>query len=957
MAPINAFDSQTFNVAENQLVKRDGFSVCICQVFEGGVQVEVTCFNNISQYTQKECQQPEERRGMGPGRLYTGSGKAFYMNNGCVVERQIIDNAMLRPLTVTASVETQTDAGDTVSVLVINEGRSDETMTRLTGATSSSIGPGRVVTYSSGTITTESRTFTGISEFSVVETGTDGRLSHAILDSSVAQRIIQGPGQLYVGADEAVFIEPEIATFVNQETANDLLQFNSILGTDMTGVVDIINTPVTTISGGTLMYEIPGVSSSIYDVGQERVTITSAGGRVHNFDAIMRYTVVDNNEVTINPPAFDFSTGGVMFTDSTENTALFATNSNPAIIQMMSSFTPQPEDASYGVETDSNGVRNLMREIGSPPDTEIIQTITGSYVMSVGSSEDVVYVYNEVRIQDFFGRPRVRIEQVDILFTNTESNPTSPSGIFSNSSLSPFSGPGTFSYSRGTGFYTQNGDLGSEVSSQSSTAPIPRLGFDRELIRTNIIDGVDYAMSTVPVTIGGDRVIDFEAASYNTSTGQEVLYSGGVVSVHRPIITQGHVIFNNGDQELFYIDTNGFNITRNRITTLHAFSGGDVTTTGPPPPRTPPITVTLEGPGKLYISDDGKTATFSTSDIITSYVANLIRETPTDFEVEVDQLSSIFCTGVFNLSIYSATVTYPGGGVIWSSRFNDTSRALYIDDYGTETQIQQAVSSLLPLTKHIPSKDNGILHLIFNGREIYTYSPRREGREFPISSDGSFILFFDMTIWGCTLPGGPYTGYNKVITFNGIEVKEFNSIYSFQVLFGFGYLVLPENSDKAFYTNYPPAISYLYQSIQNVRKVLFPPRIRLGVGSIMTMNRFDTVFFGTNVTVFEDADITFECNMEAGRPEPSVAFYRVFPDGTEIMLNNTMDEIVIANNTLTLLNIRMDDAGEYECRASNGVPEDAMASSTLTVREAGEYFISGIENILALASIYTTSVK
>ena len=898
--------------------------------------MDIMCFNNINQYTQKECQQQEERRGRGPGRLYIGSGKAFYISNSCVGEIGIINDRLMAapPLTVTAAVETQRDAGDTVSVLVINEGRPDETTTRLTGATSSSIGPGRVVTYSSGTITTESRTFSGISEFSVVETGTDGRLSHMVLNLTVAQRIIQGPGQLYVGADEAVFIEPEIATFVNQETANDLLQFVKVSCTNYIEIkikvdfkIHIFNIQIT------ITITIGRAKSALFNQVQRLVSIIDASGQVYNFNGIAEFTVVDNNEVTINPPAFDFSTGGVMFTDSTESIALFVTNSNPAIIQMMSSLIPPPEDASYGVETDSNGVRNLMREVGSPPDTERIQIITGSYVMSVGSSERVVYADNEVQIQDLFGRPRLRITQVNTLFTNTESNPIIPSGNFSSISGSPFSGPGTFSYSRGIGFYTTNMTLGSEINFQSSTAPIPRLGFDREPIGTNTIDGEAYDVSNVAVTIGGDRVIDFEAESYTTSTEQEVLYSGGVVSVHTPIITGGNVVFRNGYQQLSYINTIGNNITLNGITTLHVFSGGDVTT----PPMKYEVTLTLGCPGKLYISEDGTTATFSTSNIIASKVASLIRESPTDFQVGADQLSTIYA-GMFNLSTDSATVTYPGGGVIWSRRFNDISRALYIDDDGTQTQIRQAVSSLLPLTKHVSSKDNEILCVIFNGRKIYTYSPTTESQEFLISSDGYFVFIY-MTIGGTSLPDGPYTGYNMVIKFDGIEVKEVNSSIWVQVFFGSGYLVLPESSDKAFYTNYPPAITYLSQSIQHVRNFLSPPRIKPGEGSIITKHRFDIVFFGTNLTAFEDAEITFECNVEAGRPEPSVVFYRVLSNGTAIMLNNTMDGIVIVNNTLTLLNIRMDDAGEYECRASNGVPEDAVASSTLRVREAGKWLL------------------
>ena len=936
-------NARTVPVGPAQFVK-SGFSiVSICETDGAGNEIEVQTFTDIYQYTRKRCNPPPGDRILGPGTLYLSDGQALYLNDGCAVEnniiRQAVDNAP-EPI-VTIEVEAAVDGGNMVSNLVLNEGEFEFIVT---GSTSMRIGPGETVSYAGGTITSRGQTFSGINEFAVVERGLDGNAQFSRFDSSSAPISVPGPGQLYVGSDNAVFLgdlgEGTTAPgdVVNQQVVSMTFMFSSVSGTSMTLVVDRENNPITVISPNTMSVEIAGASTATY--GGMEVTITTSGGQVFDFNGISRFSVFDDNDITINPSTFDFSSGGTMFVDSTENTAVFTSNSNPAAAEAFQSFIPGAEEASYTVGTDSDGVRILMRTTGSPPDTEtdMIQTITGSFVTNVGNLETVVYENNEIQIQSFDGTPVVRIGEVDNLFINTVTN---PSGNFSTSAPTPFSGPGTISYSRGTGFYTTDRELGGTIDYQSRTAPIPRIDFEVSPIDINNIDGVNYTVSTVTQSIGGDRVINYEAQSYITSPEQEVLYANDVVSVHTPIVTADEpVTFDGGAQEVTYTDTNGDEVTLTGVTTFNQFSGGDITTTSTPD------SATAQGPGKLYVSEDGMTVTFSNSDIITPEIANLIRLEPADFEVGADQFSSIY-TGVFNLSTDSATVTYPGGGVIYYSSFNGSRDALYVDDEGVSNRIQQAVSSLLTITKSAPAKDDGIIRLIFNGKEVFPYSPVPGNNEFLLSSGGSFD-YINEALSGSSLPGGPYTGYSMITVFDGVEVKQVNSSSELQTFQGPGLLLLPQNSDKALYTTSPSAISYLSQSIQNVRNFLSPPRIRPGEGSITTKNRFDMAVFGEDVTVFEDADLTFECNVEAGRPEPSVAFYRVFPDGTEIMLNDTMDEIVIANNTLTLLNIRMDDAGEYECRASNGVPEDAMASSTLRVREAGEYSIKTLASIIIL---------
>jgi hypothetical protein len=406
---------------------------------------------------------------------------------------------------------------------------------------------------------------------------------------------------------------------------------------------------------------------------------------------------------------------------------------------------------------------------------------------------------------------------------------------------------------------------------------------------------------------------------------QEVVYADNLVTVHRPIFTgAGSVTYNGGVQQVTYTDRNGTMRTINGVDTFNQFSGGDVTTT------MSPDNAAAEGPGKMYVSEDMMTVTFSTSNIITPDIVDLIRDTPTDFTINADQFSSIY-NGVFNFSMDTATVTYPGGGIIWYSTFGTSRDSFYVDDESVSRQIQENVGSLFITTKSVPAKDLGLVRVIFNGRSIYTYSPITGNREIFLDSTDSFT-FVNMDLVGPSLPNGIYRFVNMLIVFDGVEVKQVNSSSEPKIFDGSGFLLLQPDSDIAFYTTFPPTVDYLSRSIAILKGSLVPPRIQPGKGSITTKNRAASVYIGTDVTAFQGADVSFKCNVVAGRPEPSVDFFIMVGDQL-VLLNNTVDRI-IGNNTLTLLDVHADDEGEYVCIASNGVSPDARASSTLNVRGA-----------------------
>ena len=72
------------------------------------------------------------------------------------------------------------------------------------------------------------------------------------------------------------------------------------------------------------------------------------------------------------------------------------------------------------------------------------------------------------------------------------------------------------------------------------------------------------------------------------------------------------------------------------------------------------------------------------------------------------------------------------------------------------------------------------------------------------------------------------------------------------------------------------------------------------------------------------------CKIRRGRPQPTIQFF--FGDQ---LLNNSSPGIIIANDTLTITSIELDDAGDYRCVADNDIPPPAQLTSTLIVEMAG----------------------
>ena len=887
-------------------------------------------FENIRSYGESICSTTFPPEAVGPGRLYLDDRRAFFISQMLECLDQIndisraINNAPNPPVNITVTGEM--DMGQPVTVMTVNM---DQFSMTLTGADARNIRTSQQVTYSDGILSAQGESYE-IDTFFVFDESASGQREGSLYYPSSPTQVIPGPGSLYVADNKAVFIRSQSEReFINGEIVSNDFMFNTIISELV--MTSIQNRQVVDLTTETKVFTIPGGSSSVSYMATGmgtagQVTWTTSGGRVLEFPEVEMFSIYDNNVVNIlnQGESTTVSTGGTMYT--TGNEMMFVSNANPAAASLVSEMIPDPSDfpsAPFSITTNNKGVRLLMGTVGSMSET--IQSITGSFVTPVLQSQSVNYNGNEIVIKNFNGEPVTTITEVDRLVADAGG----ASGEFNETTPVSFLGPGTISYSQGTAFFTTNPDLGQDISIASSTAPVPQFEFMREDIGVNEVDGVNHTVSVVTQFVGGQPVINFEASAFDTSPDQEIIYSGDVVTVHTPRpVGGGTVMYNSNLQTVTYTDTDGNGQVINGISTFSYFSGGDVTE------ATFPDIVTLQGPGKIYVSDDGMEAFFTSSNIITPEAAEKIRQSRPDFTIPADQFSTIV-DGTFNISTEAATVAYGGGGIIYfGPDINETTMyAFYIDDEDELATIKQAVSTAFTFTKSIPAKDNdGVIRVIFNGRDIFSYSPTEGNFNVPISSTGSFN-FTGNAIEGDSLPGAPYDDIRSVTVFDGISVTTFNASHAPLYFNGPGLLLVSSDTNEAFFTTSRPTIDYLIQSIAILRQYLRPPQIDTGRGSITTKDRSATVEIGTDVTAFEGADISFECKV-TGRPEPSVEFFRVDPD---LGIVNISNNSIVENNTLTIFEIRMGDAGEYICVASNGVEPPAIASSTLTVREAGEY--------------------
>ena len=879
----------------------------------------------------------QSRTDSGAGALYTSTNRALFVQAPAAVNAidNIIRNA---PPIEPIEVATRVQGSDEKAVLTVN----GQDFLTATGAPTEKIGTNGEVRYSGNTITTSSgQSYSNIIQLGAYRfvQGNTGNRQYTSFNAS-SNEVFNGPGQLFVNSAESkgLYIEDfsfrsggsfrNILPGINNAIVSNTIRFQKGDGT--TTVTNNRGTPVTTLTPRTIVKSYSAPTTVSYNGPGQSLTITDGAGRIETTSNVRLFSDFRNNDLTTYPSVTTttntFKSGGSLFLDANQGSAIFTSNSNPQVANAIRQQIPEnTETFRYNIRPNFKNVQVLSvtrRNVSSgATKTEPIQTVTGAYTTRVGNLQSVTYSNNVARVVNSVGQPVQTLENVDKLVVNTGGIPFE---TFNGSSSFPINGPGTLSYNRGTAFFTSDPTLGDNIVTTSLTAPVPTVEFEGRVLENVTIDDVNTTRKDAIVKIGGDNVVSFEGTSFQTRPDQEILYSGGKVSVYRRPIRATNVRYNSNTGTGSYTNSTQSNVPLSGVTSFKVYTGGSVREI------TTPNNFTSSGPGNLYISDDGSKVLFTTSNVITTELANTIRETvPIDTTINADRFSAVV-DGIYTSSTDQATVLYPGGNIIYSSNLNGTNLALYTDEE-INTEIFRTVPSILGVTKTLPATNGGTINIIFNGRVIYSYTPVQSNRQVLVGSTGNFE-FNGTALVGDDLPNGPYTGINNVIFFDGIETKEFNSSDAPKEFRGPGLLLTKFDSDTAFYTTSPSAIQFISAAIENQRRFLVSPELQAPQEKkVSTKQRSGTFSFGQDVTAFQGADITLRCNVARANPAPTISFFR-----GNITLNGTTQEEIISNDTLTLTNIAASDSGDYSCDASNGVPPPDSLSTKLTVRNAGK---------------------
>ena len=873
----------------------------------------------------------------GPGALYTSTNRALLVQapQAEAAIDQIIRNA---PPIEPIEVATRVQSGVEKAVLTVN----GQDFLTATGTPTERIGTSGDVRFSGNTITTSNgQSYSNINEFGAYRfvQGNTGDRRYTLFNTS-SNEAFNGPGQLFVndGESKGLYIEdfsfrsggrvPNVLPGINNAIVSNAIKFQKQDGT--TTVSSNQGTPVTTLTPRTIVRSYSAPTTVRYDGPGQSLTITDGAGRRETTSNVRLFSDYKNNALTTYQPGMTemntFKSGGSLFLDANQGSAIFTSNSNPQVANSIRQQIPEnTETFSYNIRPNSKNVQILSvtrRNVSTgATTTEPIQTVTGAYTTRVGNLQSVSYRNNVARVVNSAGQPVQTFENVNKLVVNTGGIPFE---TFNGTSSFQINGPGTLSYNRGTAFFTSDPRLGDNIVTTSRTAPVPTVEFAEENVVDVTIDSVNTTKKDAVVKIGGDTVVSFEGTSFTTRPDQEILYSGGQVSVYRRPIRATNVRYNSNTGTGTYTNGTQSDVPLSGVTSFKVYTGGNVRDI------TTPNNFTSSGPGNLYISDDGSKVLYTTSNVITEEVANTIRDiVPIDITINADRFSAVV-DGIYTSSTGQATVLYPGGNIIYSSNFNGTNLALYTDEE-VNNKIFRNVPSILGVTKTLPATDGGTINIIFNGRVIYSYTPVQNNREVLVGSTENFV-FNGTALVGDDLPNGPYTGINNVLLFDGIETKIFNSSDAPKQFVGPGLLLTKSDSDTAFYTTSPSAIQFISAAIQTQRRFLVSPELRAPrERKVLTKQRSGTFSFGQDVTAFQGADITLRCRVARGNPDPTFSFFR-----GNMMLNGTTQGVIIANDTLTLTDIATSDSGDYRCVASNGVPPTDSLSTKLTVKNAGK---------------------
>ena len=786
----------------------------------------------------------------------------------------------------------------------------------------------------------ETSVFTSIVTFAAVQAVGENQEPVLTLYGSADNVTLYGACQVHVNEHEGVsfYIQDyrlvegtNVADIINRQVFMQTFRITIIDGT--ASVTDTNDVTVIRITSNSHRFDLPLARQVTYSPLLQTLVFENMDNTSTSFSNISSFSIFFRNKLEVfnssenaSEITISLSNGGILYINKVEGTALFTSNSNPTVaVQLDSAAQSISARYSYTIELNALGVYHFVvtRENDTSSDTrETILVLTGALVIDVEGFHTVSYNNDEVVITGIDGTPLIRLVSISRFVFSSDVVP-----FISYSGLSSvlFSGPGTLVVSRGTGFFTTDTSLGESVSFAVSRAGIPLVQYERVHVSFNVIGGTSYAVGAVVQRIGGEIISVYEAESYNTHKGEVILYVDGEVSVHEStVVGSGGISYTGSEQILTYSSAQGVQVLRD-VEIFYLFNGGHVEV------FTASDNVSVTVPGRLFVSENGTEVLFIFSEIITPSVANLIHQLVVP---EISLTSSQFGSvtgGAYQLSTFSAPTLYIGGGRIWYRVYDGTAYVFYIDDVNLQVQVIEAVNSILGITKFVPRGDLAWLRLVFNGGGIYSYLTLPGNVEIRISSTESFT-FNGSVIYGNTIRV-PYSGVTELVTFDGMEVKMFNSSVTAEFV-GPGLLLVQLESGTAFFTTWPATVNYILQSIAAIRQHLAPPKIeRSSTKYLKVSSQSAVVLFGTNVKAYEGADVEFVCNITSGIPEPQITIFKVDSSGLVPLVesNNTRQ------STLLLSGISENDSGKYLCSANNGVPPADEVTSKLLVREAGKH--------------------
>jgi len=862
----------------------------------------------------------------GPGMLYTDTDSAFFTNVQSLIDAITSTIAavptVIPPPPDVVFIVRQTTQGAMRVLQLQNTTNEDPAPTpddilQITGSQTVAVPGSQTVTYRDSTVVVQDnaatdRNFDNIDNFFTYTTvgGTQQLLRFE--QNANNPSFFTGGGQLYVDSDRRrAFYTNDAGLITNIEDATvnqtvSIIQTNGIL--NLVNNLLVMDNVVIELTGAT---GVDVSNTATIGIDMMNVIFQDRNGReITRATGLMEFSYYDNNEVTtISLPGSDQtitpSGGGVVYINP-GGQAFFTPNSNliRRISTALSAATDTPPTQIRIIErvTSSQGIGSLI--INGVPAV----TLSGAQEIDVGQFQVVMYS----------GRDLTVSENEDIVFRQQNVNQLSTSAppgtfeVFNSTAGRTFRGPGRLYVNDNNAFFTTDANL-----IQMNTEFVQNIGPPLIRFSSTIVDG----QTAVDLNIGGEQFLTLSnASSVAPTSGQVILYDNNIINIlDAPTRVPGGASVSY-ENSVFSFTSGGMTTNIPNIVSL-SLIGPD----GNPATSAGSTTEPIPGGGQFFVNPVSGNALYITTDAISPTIAAFIRGrgTVSNTIMNVERL------GVFDNNQF---VTYqgrsprliPGGGTI----FTEGGSSFYSRDLTLTMQIMRAVSELNPV---ITTFQNGRISVDYNNITIYTFVPGSATREIVLQNFGVYT-YVNGTLFNALNPNDSFTDISMVVSFNGFETTVFNSSSTPMNFTGPGSLLVDTQSGTAFFTPSGNTANIIRETRRRVLDTFRSPEIdRPPIPRLFTKFPSAVAQFGQEVTVYQGADITFECRVPVGNPTPMISFFR---DGNPDPLISDGEYTITNGNLLTVNNAMLNDTGRYTCQAMNDIGTDRL-SSDLTVLPAG----------------------